>query len=88
MALNTESLYLEPEDVQQLVVQFELLMENSKTLTLDTPRYVKLLHKLYAMDDSIHCDPATGELYFRNCWDERDKDEYHRAFKVEEEDLE
>lgn len=84
MALNTDSLYLEPEDVQQLVVQFEMLMENSAIITLDTPKYVKLLNQLYNMDDRIHCDPETGELYFRNVWDDRDKDSYHRAYNVEE----
>lgn len=88
MALNTETIYLEPEDVRQLVVQFEMLMENSAIITLDTPKYVKLLNQLYRLDDQIHCDPPTGELYFRNVWDDRDKDEFHRLYKAEEDDSE
>jgi len=88
MALNRETLYLEPKDVQQLIVQLECLMENQEAITIDCKRFVKILHDLYYLDDHIHMCPTEGEYYFRNVWDDRDKDSFHRVFKVDEEDSE
>ncbi len=86
MALNKETLYLEPKDVQQLIVQLETLMENQEAVTIDCKRFVQLLNQLYHLDDCIHMCPEEGQYYFRNSWDDRDKDSFHRLYKVKEDE--
>tara|TARA_B100000459_G_C8560381_1_gene193711 strand:- start:486 stop:752 length:267 start_codon:yes stop_codon:yes gene_type:complete len=76
---DTETLYLEPKDVQQLVVQLETLMENQEAVTIDCKRFVKILHDLYRLDDRIHICPDLGEYYFRSTWDDRDTESFHRV---------
>ena len=80
-----ESIYLTPNQVNKMIEILEQVM-NTDEFDVHCKTYVQVLSRLYDIEDRIHMDPETTELYFRSILDDRDKDMYRRAKETPTED--
>jgi hypothetical protein len=80
-----ESIYLTPDQVNKMILILEQVM-NTDDFDVHCKTYVQVLSRLYDIEDRIHIDTETSELYFRSILDDRDKDNYRRPRNAPEDD--